>query len=195
MSEEKTETAAAPKKGKGMMMKLIVAIGLVAAGGGGAFALMQAGIIGAGEHEEEDNNPKLIRKGEVDPYAPPAKDKDNEGLAEVHGEGGSEYRTSYYSFAEDFTSNLKDSDALVQVSLAASTKRDGRVLLWMKKHELAIRSSLLTVLADTPENDVYTLEGKENLQKRLTGSINEVLTENEGFGGVDAVYFRSFIIQ
>ena len=110
-------------------------------------------------------------------------------------EGGSEYRTAYYSFAEDFTSNLANSEALVQVSLAASTRRDGRVLMWMKKHELAIRSALLAVLAETPEEDVYSVDGKERLQKRLTAAINKVLTDTEGFGGVDAVYYKSLLVQ
>jgi flagellar FliL protein len=67
--------------------------------------------------------------------------------------------------------------------------------MWIKKHELAIRSGMLEVLADTPEEDVTTMEGKERLQKRLTAAINKILTQTEGFGGVDAVYFKSFIIQ
>ena len=71
----------------------------------------------------------------------------------------------------------------------------GRFADKLKKHELAVRSGMLGVLADTPEEDVYSLDGKKHLQKRLTGAINEVLTENEGFGGVDAVYFKTFIIQ
>jgi flagellar FliL protein len=41
--------------------------------------------------------------------------------------------------------------------------------MWVKKHELAIRSEMLVVLADTPEEDAFTPEGKERLQKRLTG--------------------------
>ena len=123
------------------------------------------------------------------------KEGEGGGAAEVEGEGGSEYRTTYYSFTEDFTSNLSNSEALVQINLAASTRRDGRVLLWMKKHELAIRSALLAVLADTPEEDVYTMTGKERLQKRLTAAINKVLTDTEGFGGVDAVYYKSFLVQ
>jgi flagellar FliL protein len=196
MSSDKPEKDAKPKKGGGMMMKLFAGIALLAAGGGGAFGMMQAGMLGGGHQEKEDNNPRLIRKGEVDPYAPKAEGgKEGAGMAEVEGEGGSEFRTSYYSFAEDFTSNLKNSDAMVQVSLAASTRRDGRVLMWMKKHELAARSQILTVLADTPEEDVYTMEGKDRLQKRLTAAINKVLTDTEGFGGIDAVYFKTFIIQ
>jgi flagellar FliL protein len=151
-----------------------------------------------GHHEaekKETNEPKLVRKGDEDPYAPKAEGKEGEAAAAVDGEGGSEYRTSYYNFTEDFTSNLKNSTGLVQVSLACSTRRDGRVLMWLKKHELAIRSEILVVIADTPEEDVYSPDGKQLLQKRLTDAINKVLVANEGFGGVDAVYFKSFLVQ
>lgn len=178
------------------MVKLLVGAGLLGAGGGGAFAAMQAGLIGGGGHEKkEDNAPKLVRKGEADPFAPASGGKDGGEMADVHGDGGSEYRTSYYVFSEDFTSNLKDSDALIQVSLACSTRRDGRVLIWLRKHELAARSAMLQVLADTPEADLATMEGKTRLQQRLTHAINDVLARAEGFGGVDAVYFKSFIVQ
>jgi len=195
MSSDKNGGEAKPRKGKGMLVKLMMGLGLLAAGGGGAFGAMQAGLIGGGHEEKEDKNPKLVRKGEEDPYAPKTEAKEGEGPAEVHGEGGSEYQTSYFSFTEDFTSNLNNSEALVQLSLAASTRRDGRVLMWLKKHELAIRSSMLAEIAATPEEEIYTVAGKERLQKRLTAAINKVLTEREGFGGVDAVYFKSFIIQ
>lgn len=192
---DKPEAEAKPKKKGGLLIKLLLGVALLGGGAGGAYGMMAAGIIGGGKHEEEDNSPKLVKKGEEDPYKAKTEDKESAGLAEVHGDGGSKYQTTYYSFADEFTSNLKNSDALIQVSLAASTRRDGRVVMWMKKHELAIRSGMLGVLADTPEEHVYTLEGKKHLQKRLTGAINQVLTENEGFGGVDAVYFKTFIIQ
>jgi flagellar FliL protein len=194
---DKPDKETRPKKGKGMLVKIVAGLGLVGVGGGGAFAALQAGLIGGGEgHQKEDNRPKLIRKGDEDPFAPKTEAKEGEGDgAEVHGDGGSEYRTSYYSFADEFTSNLRDSDALIQISIACSTRRDGRVLIWLKKHELAIRSAMLAVLADTPEADIHTIEGKDRLQRRLTAAINKVLTDAEGFGGVDAVYFKSFIIQ
>lgn len=193
---DKSEPAAAPKKGKGLVMKLLGGLVLVGAGGGGTYALVQSGMLGDGAHAaKEDNTPKLIRKGEEDPYAVPTKGKEGDAPPDIDGEGGSEYRTSYYNFSEDFTSNLKNSGALVQVSIACSTRRDGRVLMWLKKHELAIRSEILVVLADTPEEEVLTPEGKKRLQARLTETINRVLTEREGFGGIDAVYFKSFLVQ
>ena len=194
---DKKEKEAKPKKGKGMLVKALLGVVLIGAGGGGTFALVQSGMIGGGkDHAKEDNSPRLIRKGEEDPYAPKTEAKEGEAAgADVDGEGGSEYRTSYYNFTDDFTSNLKNSSALVQISIACSTRRDGRVLMWLKKHELAIRSQILVVLADTPEEDVFTPEGKDRLQKRMTGAINKVLTDTEGFGGVDAVYFKSFLVQ
>lgn len=199
MSEKQDKPAKPAKgKGKGLVIKAVGALALLGAGGGGTFAMVQSGLLG-GEGEtakKEKDVPKLIRKGEEDPYAPPAAEgAEGEGAADVEGEGGSAYRTIYYSFADDFTSNLRNSDSLVQVSLAASTRRDGRVVMWVKKHELAIRSELLAVLADTPEEDVSTIVGKAHLQARLTAAINRVLTRTEGFGGIDAVYFKSLVVQ
>jgi flagellar protein FliL len=199
MSDKKEKDKDAPKKKKGGPVVLIgVVVATLALGGGGVYALFAMHILGGPQVVvHEDNKPKLIRKGEEDPYAPVAKEggEGEGGAKEVEGEGGSEYRTVYYSFSDDFTSNLKDSDRLVQASIAASTRRDYRVVMWMKKHELAIRSALLTVLADTPDTDVETTQGKQRLQARMTAAINKVLSDTEGFGGVDAVYFKQFIVQ
>ncbi|MBU3991597.1 MAG: flagellar basal body-associated FliL family protein [Alphaproteobacteria bacterium] len=196
MSDNK-EDKPAKKKGGGLMPKLLLPVALLGAGGGGVYGLVAAGVIGGGSHAKvkEDKNPKLVRKGEEDPYAPKHEGGEEGHAAEVEGEGGSEYKTSYFVFTDEFTSNLKHSDALVQMSLACSTRRDGRVLMWLKKHELAVRSAMLAVIADTPEEDVGSLEGKQRLQQRLTAAINHELTKEEGFGGVDEVYFKSFLVQ
>ena len=190
------DTEKKPKKGKGLLVKALGGLALLGVGGGGVFAAVQTGMIGSHAEAKEDNNPKLIRKGEEDPYAPKAGGGEEGGGGEaVYGEGGSEYRTAYYTYEGDFTANLKGSDSLIQVSLAASTRRDGRVLMWQKEHELAIRSALLAVLADTTEDQASTIDGKARLQKRLTAAINKVLIDEEGFGGIDDVFFRSFIVQ
>lgn len=185
------------KKKSGLVIKLVGGLVLLAAGGGGVFGAMAAGLIpGGGAHAEEaeDNSPKLIKKGDEDPYAV-AGEGDEAAAPYVFGETGSEYRTVYFTFEDEFTSNLRDSPALVQMSLAASTQRDGRVLMWLTEHELAIRSQLLIDLADTDEIEFMSPEGKERLQARMVASINRVLTEEEGFGGIDKVYFRSLIVQ
>lgn len=188
---------APPRKKHGLVKKLIFLLILAGIGGGVAYGLMLMGYIGAHDAKKTDPNPQLVRKGEVDPFAPPAPAGEAEAHAPEGAEdiGGSPYRVAYYSFTDEFTSNLKNSSSLIQLSLAASTRRDGRVLLRLKKHELAIRSAVLTVLADTDEEQVTTVEGKARFQRRLTDTINEVLKKNEGFGGVDAVYFKSLLVQ
>ena len=183
-----------PPKGKGLLKMALFGLVVAGAGGGTVFGLMAAGVLPGNEVEAKESGPQFIVKGDEDPYAPPVP-KGEEGADPVYGEGGSKYRTAYYSFAEDFTSNLRDSDGLFQVSLAASTQRDGRVLMWLHEHQLAIRSRILVELADTPEDEVMTSAGKKRLQKRLTDAVNAVLVEQEGFGGVDNVYFRTFIVQ
>lgn len=193
MSKTNNAGESAKKNAKSGKMKIIIAaLLLLSVGAGGAYGAMAMGLIGhSGEAEEGPDVPRLVMKGDEDPYA-----AEGEGVSETsHGEGGSEYRTAYYSFEEGFTSNLKDSPGLVQVSLAASTHYDGRVIQWLDLHELAIRSAILVELADTTEDDVFTVEGKERLKQRLTAALNRVLEEEEGFGGVDEVYFRTFLVQ
>lgn len=192
MSSE-TETAKPKKKG-GFMKKALLALVLLGVGGGGTFAAFAMGFVG-GEAKKEDPRPQLVLKGEEDPYAPAKGKGDKGGATVVYGEGGSKYRTAYFNFTEDFTSNLSDGDSLIQVALAASTQRDGRVLMWLAEHETAIRSQILVEIAATSEADVTSPGGKERLQKRLAKAVNGVLTEYEGFGGVDNVHFRSFIVQ
>ena len=195
MSKKKEEGEGKPKSGK---MKLLVgALVLIGLGAGGAFGAVQMGYLGAHAEEEGPDVPQLVGKHDEDPYAAAGGGGGHgeEAAGPVLGEGGSEYRTAYYSFEEPFTSNLKDSPGLMQVSIAASTRHDGRVIQWLQLHELAIRSAILVELADTPEEDAFTVEGKERLQERLAGAMNRVLEENEGFGGVDAVHFRSFLVQ
>lgn len=191
---DKSADADAATKPKGGLIKLVGgAVLLLGIGAGGAYGAFEAGLLGAEEVSGPDH-PEYVRKGEDEPYALPVS-QSGEEMPVVHGDGGSEFRTVYYSFDETFTSNLADSPGLIQVDLAVSTRRDGRVLLWVQTHELAIRSAILAQLAATPETEVYSVEGKEKLSERLTGAINAVLEENEGFGGVDAVHFKGFLVQ
>jgi flagellar FliL protein len=184
------------KSGKGGIIKIALgAVLLLGTGAGGAYGAYAMGLFGETGGEHKIDEPKLVRKDEEDPYAPPSKDKDKEGAATVYGEGGSKYRTAYYSFEEAFTSNLADSPGLVQVELAVSTRRDGRVLQWVKTHELAIRSAIIAQLAATTEAEAYDVEGKKKIAARLTKAVNQVLEENEGFGGIDAVHFKGFLVQ
>jgi len=193
MSKDKASKDTEPEKKGGKLKLMLSALLLLGAGGGGTYAAIAAGVIGVQGAGEEDNNPKLVLKGDADPYQFGEVKKDKAPI--VYGVGGGKYRTAYYDFSDGFTSNLKGGISLVQVTLAASTHYDGRVLMWLEEHETALRSRILAELAATDEADLTSVNGKEELQKRLTAALNEVLEEREGFGGVNNVYFRSFIVQ
>ena len=94
-----------------------------------------------------------------------------------------------------YTSNVADTDSLVQISIAVSTYYDNRVLEAVKTHETAMRSEILMMLAQQNEMELSTPKGKEALQKRLTSLINTILKEKTGYSGVDNVYFTNFVIQ
>src|ERR1700754_4989502 len=110
MSADKKEADKPKKKGKGgLLVKGVGALALCGAGAGGAYAYFLTTVDHSAK-EKEENIPQLVLKGEEDPYAPPAAEGEGEGAGEeISGEGGSKYRTAYFTFTDDFTSNLKNS--------------------------------------------------------------------------------------
>ncbi len=194
VSEEK-KPAPAPRKGK---LKIILMGGLGAlllVGGGVGAGLYAAGAGLAGGHKaepEDPNQPRLVPREGADQIAH-AGGKKPRAIEEALDPG--RYKASYYDLAQNFTSNLRDSDGFMQVSLGISTYYDQRVIDRVKAHEMAIRSAVLMTLADQDSFVISTPAGKKQLQKSLKNAINEVLVQKEGFGGVDDVYFTNFIIQ
>lgn len=173
---------------------------------------------------QDPNRPLLVKKGE-DPLAVAEKAVADAGggAAEGGGEGGkkdagvphvetdfklpkggvelprpkkvSEYHATYFQMPAPYTSNLADTDSLVQVAVAISTYYDARVTDALKTHELALRSAILMLLSQQSGMELSTPEGKVALQQRLTALINKILREKTGYSGVDNVYFTNFIIQ
>ncbi len=215
MSDAKTDTEKPKKKG-GMKKLLLIAGGAILLTGGGAAAgmflsgsLMGGG--GAAEHAEVET-PKLVPKSE-EKRASLSGDKGGEGGGDhggggeesggsehkgkptPEGEGGDRYASNYYAMDKEFTANLRESVHFVQVGIAISTPYDDRVLENLKTHEIAVRSQVLMTLGETDEEQVFTLAGKQVLQRRLAKAINDVLEEKEGFGGVSNVYFTNFVVQ
>ncbi|RJF93221.1 flagellar basal body-associated FliL family protein [Sphingomonas cavernae] len=171
----KDNAAAAPGKKGGMKKPLIIALGaiiLVGGGAGGAIYASQSGLIGGAKPD--------------DPYADKPK-------LVIRADGGRE--ATYFEIEKSFTSNLADADGFMQLSLGVATYYDSRVLDNIKRHEVPIRSAVLMTLADQSVDVIATPEGKKQLQKALKDTVNRVLQEKEGFGGVDDVYFTSFVIQ
>ena len=197
--------APAPRKKKGGKLLLVVGapIVLLATGGGAAVYGMQAGWFSVKPADAHDDAPRLVAKSEEKRagaageagHGESGEASGGHGKPTPKGEGGDKYASSYYPLEKEFTSNLQDSVHFVQVGIAVSTPYDARVLDNIKTHEIAIRSQVLLALGETSEEEVFTAEGKRQIQERLVKAINAVLKEKEGFGGVSNVYFTNFIVQ
>lgn len=192
MADAKEDT---PKK-KGKMGKIIVmAVGaIVLIGGGVAGGVYASGALGGGHHEEE-KGPKLVPKSEQKRGGGEGEEGGGGEVRGASGEGGDKYASTYYPLEKDFTSNLRDSVHFVQMGLAVSTNYDEEVIENLKSNDIAVRSAILLTLGDTTEDQVFSSEGKKQLQKRLTDTINQTLKQKEGFGGISNTYFTSFVVQ
>lgn len=193
MSDDSKQT---PKKKGKLKTILLVAVGGIALIGGGVGAGLYAagaGLAGGHKAEPEDpTKPKLVPKEGASETGHAANKKERP-IEDAIDPG--KYKATYYDLAQNFTSNLRDSDGFMQVSVGVSTYYDQRVLDRVKEHEMAIRSAVLMTLADQDSFVISTPAGKKELQKSLKKAINDVLIQKEGFGGVDDVYFTNFIIQ
>ncbi|BBD98913.1 flagellar basal body-associated protein FliL [Sphingobium amiense] len=105
------------------------------------------------------------------------------------------YQATYFQLPQPFTSNMSDTDAFAQISVAVSTYYDYRVIAAVKQHEMPIRSQVLMMLAEQPQELLDTPKGKQMLQKKIRDVVNDVLKQKTGYGGVDNVYFTNFVIQ
>lgn len=208
------------KKGGGMKMILLIVIAMVVGGAGAAGGLYAAGFFSPKSEgpKEDPNKPVLVLAGEdaqaiADAHSP-SHGEGGEGGGEhggtashpatgPHGKGidlpspsnPTAYQATYFQLQQPFTSNMTDTDAFAQISIAVSTYYDMRVVEAIKTHEMAIRSQVLMMLAQQPEASLMTPQGKQQLQARIKTIINDVLKQKTGYGGIDNVYFTNFVIQ
>tara|TARA_B100000902_G_scaffold395624_1_gene454619 strand:+ start:739 stop:1314 length:576 start_codon:yes stop_codon:yes gene_type:complete len=103
--------------------------------------------------------------------------------------------TSYYTFPDNFTTNLKGSKAFLQVSVGVSTQYDETVIENVELHQLALRSEILGTVSEFTVEQVEGKVGRDDLADDIKDAINNRLEELEGFGGVEGVFFTSFVLQ
>lgn len=208
------------KKGGGMKMILLIAVAMILGGAGAAGGLYAAGFFSPKQEgpKEDPNKPVLVLAGEdAEAIAKEHGGGGGEGSEGGHGGGGGHvpsgvhvpakgidlpspsnpaaYQATYFQLQTPFTSNMSDTDAFAQISIAVSTYYDMRVISAIKAHEMAIRSQVLMMLAEQPVEALSTPEGKRGLQGRIKTIINNILKQKTGYGGVDNVYFTNFVIQ
>lgn len=107
----------------------------------------------------------------------------------------SRLETLYHEMPRPLTANLGGSRRVMQVTVAIMTHYDQMVVDNILKHELSIRSAMLSVLSNQPEEALARPNFRVELAEELRLTINAVLEQFENFGGVETVYFTEFLIQ
>jgi flagellar FliL protein len=102
---------------------------------------------------------------------------------------------TYLQVDKEFMTNLKDSKKVMVIQIALMTHYDNRVFDNFKKHEFTIRSAIMDVIRQTTESEVVRPSFRNELTSKIKIIINNVLVKYEDFGGIDDVFFTSFVIN
>lgn len=102
----------------------------------------------------------------------------------------------YLALDPPFVVNFEDKGAMrfLQISVEVMS-RDASVLDEVKQQIPAIRNSLVMLFSSQKSTVVGTVEGKEKLRAETLDHINTILKHETGKGGVNGVYFTSFVMQ
>lgn len=169
MAEEENQAEGAEEQQGGLMKKIIMVVGALALLGGGAFA----GKTFLGGEEEP-------AEGEV-------------AEAEAPGDGPAIYQSLHPPLVVNFKDELGDSH-FMQITMEVMA-RDQGVINSVREHTPVIRNELILLYANAIYEEVVTREGKEKLLADGLTAIQEVMTEQIGEPGVEAVYFTALVIQ
>lgn len=165
---DETEEAATPKGG-GMMKKLMMAGVAVALIGGGAFAGMK--FFG----KEESTEDEAAAEEEVVAVDP----------------------ALYTSLHPPLVVNFKDAIGnphYMQITMEVMA-RDQNIINSVREHSPVIRNSLILLFSSAVYEEVTTRDGKEKLLADGLQEIQDVMTDQIGEPGVEAVYFTALVIQ
>ncbi len=163
------------KGGKGKLIVFIVAAVLLLGGGAGA---------------------GLYFTGALTPDAQTASEDDEDFEDEDEEEEEAKGEAIYVDLHPAFTVNLqgKSKARFLQASVQVLT-REPEVEQQIKQHAPMIRNKLVMLFSAKTSQELRTLEGKESLQNEARSAIENVLKAESGEGGVEAVFFTSFVMQ
>ncbi len=105
------------------------------------------------------------------------------------------FENSYMELEKPLVSNLTNTRKVIQLNLAIMTHYDERVFKNAKKHEFALRSVALDAMRQMTEADLAKPEFRKELAARIREEMNAVLQKYEDFGGIEEVFFTSFVVQ
>ena len=142
----------------------------------------------------------------ADGHGAPKADGHGEKKAEGGKEGGPpklnkkspdspRFEYTYNQLEREFLVNLAGSRKVMSVQIAVMTRYDDRVVENIKKHEFALRSVIMDAMRMTGEADLAKPDFRKDLAAKIRDAMNTLLEKYEDFGGIEEIYFTSFIVQ
>ena len=148
----------------------------------------------SGYYEKKAELAAMDKLEELEAAATKAKD---EAPVKIKKEAPEETRfeKNYFQLDKELMTNITDSKKVMVVQIALMTHYDNRVFDNVKKHEFAIRSAMLDVMRQTTEAETKKPEFRKELAAKIKETMNGLLEEYEDFGGIEEVFFTSFVMQ
>jgi len=140
----------------------------------------------AAAHEKVDELDKEAEAAKATPEGPEKVKKETENTR---------FENTYLQIDKEFMTNLTASKKVMVVQIAVMTHYDNRVFDNVKKHEFAIRSGILDVMRQTTEAEAARPDFRSELAAKIKVVINDILMKYEDFGGIEDVFFTSFVMQ
>ena len=140
----------------------------------------------AAAHEKVDELDKEAEAAKATPDGPEKVKKESENTR---------FEDTYLQIDKEFMTNLTGSKKVMVVQIAVMTHYDNRVFDNVKKHEFAIRSAILDQMRQTTEAEASRPDFRTELAAKIKVVMNDMLMKYEDFGGIEDVFFTSFVIQ
>ena len=140
----------------------------------------------AAAHEKVDELDKEAEAAKATPGGPDKVTKDSVNTR---------FENTYLQIDKEFMTNLTASKKVMVVQIAVMTHYDNRVFDNVKKHEFAIRSGILDVMRQTTEAEASRPDFRSELSAKIKVVMNDILKKYEDFGGIEDVFFTSFVMQ
>jgi flagellar FliL protein len=193
-----TEQTTNPPR-RSLIGRLVRGTLLLVAGGGLGAGGFAAGMYYAGDGlSPAEEVLRLIDQGALDGDSQTAGTTEDGGLPQRVPRPAPEapsFLTSYFEFPDPLTTNLAQSRRFLQLTVGIATQYDETVIANIETHSMALRSDMLAVISGFTEEGVAGAEGRLALATALRETLNTRLEALEGFGGIEDVFFPSFVMQ
>ncbi|MEY2657862.1 MAG: flagellar basal body-associated FliL family protein [Limnohabitans sp.] len=185
-----TEGAEEPKKKKPIVKILLIVVGAIVL----MVGVMFATLFFSGYFEKKAELAAQDKLEELEAAASKAKIEAPSKIKKEAPEA-TRFEKNYLQLDKELMTNITGSKKVMVVQLALMTHYDSRVFDNVKKHEFALRSAMLDVMRQTTEADVTKPDFRKDLAAKLKDVLNELLEKFEDFGGIEDVFFTSFVMQ